>query len=93
MSGIDFKSFLIGILITVIFIFTTGSSIGGGEKYTVSCAATCFVLNTETGVGRYVYGDNNDKRWKEINGRKAKNIQNSEFGREGLMPQGVKPDF
>ena len=63
MSGIDFKSFLIGILIAIIFVFTTGISIGGGGKYMVSCLGSsvgCFVLNTETGVGRYVstgYGD------------------------------------
>ena len=59
MSGIDFKSFLIGVLITIIFVFTTGISLSGGGKYVVSCAGSsnstsCFVLNTETGVGRYV---------------------------------------
>jgi hypothetical protein len=59
MSGIDFKSFLIGVLITIIFVFTTGISIGGGGKYVVSCAGSsnstsCFILNVETGVGKHV---------------------------------------
>lgn len=55
MSGIDFKSFLIGILITVIFVFTTGISLSGGGKYMTNCGGKyCFILNTETGVGRYV---------------------------------------
>jgi hypothetical protein len=56
MSGIDFKSFLIGILIAIIFVFTTGISIGGGGgKYMTSCLhVECFVLNTEAGVGKYV---------------------------------------
>jgi hypothetical protein len=55
MSGIDFKSFLIGILITVIFVFTTGISLSGGGKYMTSCGQRYgFILNTETGVGRYV---------------------------------------
>jgi hypothetical protein len=55
MSGIDFKSFLIGILITVIFVFTTGISSGGSGKYVVSCTNSfCFTLNTETGIGKYV---------------------------------------
>ena len=56
MSGIDFKSFLIGVLVTIIFVFTTGISLSGGGKYMVSCwkGSYCFVLNTETGVGRYV---------------------------------------
>ena len=64
MSGIDFKSFLIGILITIIFVFTTGISIGGGGgKYMVSCLGSvsfCFVLNTDTGVGRYVGRESRD---------------------------------
>ncbi len=55
MSGIDFKSFLIGVLITIIFVFTTGISVGSHGKYTVSCQQQyCFTLNAETGVGRYV---------------------------------------
>ena len=78
MSGIDFKSFLIGILIAIIFVFTTGISIGGGGKYMVSCLGSsvgCFVLNTETGVGKYVPGGT------------RKNPK------EGHMNPGTKPDF
>ena len=93
MSGIDFKSFLIGILIAIPFVFTAGMAVSGGGKYTVSCSSICFVLNTETGVGRYVYSENSDSRWKKINNRQAKNMKDSELGREGLVPQGVKPDF
>lgn len=81
MSGIDFKSFLIGVLITIIFVFTTGISLSGGGKYIVSCAGSsnstsCFVLNTETGVGKYVpsYFEMSDTR-------------------HGSMKQGTKPDF
>lgn len=79
MSGIDFKSFLIGILIAIIFVFTTGISLSGGGKYMVSCvgsSSNCFVLNTETGVGRYV----------------ARTFQMSDT-RDGSMKQGTKPDF
>ena len=55
MSGVDFKSFLIGILSTVIFVFTTGISNIGNGKYVVSCTNSfCFTLNTETGIGKYV---------------------------------------
>ena len=62
MSGIDFKSFLIGILITIIFVFTTGISLSGGGKYMASCGQRyCFILNTETGAGRYV-DDSSDGR-------------------------------
>ena len=79
MSGIDFKSFLIGILIAIIFVFTTGISIGGGGKYMVSCVAggsiVCFVLNTETGVGKYV----------SVGARKDLP--------SGRMNPGTKPDF
>ena len=77
MSGIDFKSFLIGVLITIIFVFTTGISIGGGGKYMVSCTegGFCFVLNTETGVGKYVT---------------TSTQQNS---KSGMMNPGTKPDF
>jgi len=78
MSGIDFKSFLIGILIAIIFVFTTGISIGGGGKYMVSCVGSniiCFVLNTETGVGKYVRAGD------------RKNLP------EGVMNSGKKPDF
>ena len=79
MSGIDFKSFLIGILIAIIFVFTTGISLSGGGKYMVSCvgsSSNCFVLNTETGVERYV----------------ARTFQMSDT-RDGSMKQGTKPDF
>lgn len=62
MSGIDFKSFLIGILIAIIFVFTTGISLSGGGKYMVKCGSFCLVLNTETGAGRFfdpeAYGRN-----------------------------------
>ena len=55
MSGIDFKSFLIGVLITIIFVFTTGVTTQGDGNYMVSCQQQyCFTLNAETGVGRYV---------------------------------------
>ena len=55
MSGVDFKSFLIGVLIAIIFVFTTGISLSGGGKYMVACGAgPCLVINTETGVGMYV---------------------------------------
>ena len=65
MSGIDFKSFLIGILVAIIFVFTTGISSSGGGKYMVSCGDSkwCFVLNVETGIGRYVDKYNNDEQW------------------------------
>ena len=79
MSGIDFKSFLIGVLITIIFVFTTGISLSGGGKYIVSCVgsnAICFVLNTETGVGKYV-----------------PNYFQMSDTRHGSMKQGTKPDF
>ena len=56
MSGIDFKSFLIGVLITIIFVFTTGVTTQGDGRYMVSCKQShCLVLNTETGAGRYVH--------------------------------------
>jgi len=79
MSGLDFKSFLIGILIATIFVFTTGISTGGGSgKYMVSCVGSspaCYVLNTETGVGKYVT---------------TSTQQNS---KSGMMNPGTKPDF
>ena len=81
MSGIDFKSFLIGVLITIIFVFTTGISLSGGGKYVVSCAGSsnstsCFILNVETGVGKYV-----------------PNYFQMSDTRHGSMKQGTKPDF
>ena len=54
MSGVDFKSFMIGILIAIIFVFTTGVASKSGGKYMVSCGNGCYVLNTETGAGKYV---------------------------------------
>ncbi len=48
MSGVDFKSFLIGVLIAIIFVFTTGISLSGGGKYMVGCGQSeCLVLNTD----------------------------------------------
>tara|TARA_E500000331_G_scaffold305482_1_gene309193 strand:- start:360 stop:587 length:228 start_codon:yes stop_codon:yes gene_type:complete len=66
MSGIDFKSFLIGILITVIFVFTTGISLSGNAKYVAVCggeSVRCFILNTETGVGNYVHRSQKVADW------------------------------
>ena len=93
MSGIDFKSFLIGILITVIFVFTTGISIGGSGKYTVSCKQThCLVLNTNTGAGRYVHENNLDEEWRETVGVRGKKFKGL-LPKVGFMQQGIKPDF
>mgnify|MGYP001197630503 CR=1 FL=1 len=93
MSGIDFKSFLIGILITVIFVFTTGISLSGGGKYMVTCSQRCFVLNTETGAGSYVFEDNSDSRWRRKAGLDVDDPRDSEFGQMGFMQQGTKPNF
>jgi len=93
MSGIDFKSFLIGILITIIFVFTTGVTNREGGNYMVSCKQShCLVLNTETGAGRYVHENNMDEKWRETIG-----VRGKKFGgllpKVGYMQQGVKPDF
>ena len=80
MSVIDFKSFLIGILIAIIFVFTTGISLSGGGKYMTRCAqAYCFVLNTETGVGKYVATN-----WSDAD---------TIFERNGFLKSGTKLDF
>jgi hypothetical protein len=93
MSGIDFKSFLIGILITIIFVFTTGVTNREGGNYMVSCKQShCLVLNTKTGAGRYVHENNMDEKWRETMG-----VRGNKFGgllpKVGFMQQGVKPDF
>ena len=98
MSGIDFKSFLIGILITVIFVFTTGISLSGGGKYMTSCGQSeCLVLNTETGAGRHVHKDNDGPYWKfrRVNGENisVNDPKDSISGRSGYMKQGTKPNF
>ena len=93
MSGIDFKSFLIGVLITIIFVFTTGVTTREGGNYMFSCKQShCLVLNTETGAGRYVHENNMDEKWRETVG-----VRGKKFGgllpKVGFMQQGVKADF
>tara|TARA_E500000178_G_scaffold144231_1_gene143837 strand:- start:170 stop:460 length:291 start_codon:yes stop_codon:yes gene_type:complete len=96
MSGIDFKSFLIGILIAIIFVFTTGISLSGGGKYMVNClgsSALCFVLNTETGAGSYVFQNNSDYKWRTKDRLAVDDLRDSELGQMGYMQQGTKPNF
>ena len=93
MSSIDFKSFLIGVLITIIFVFTTGVITREGRNYMVSCKQShCLVLNTETGAGRYVHENNMDEKWRETVGVRGK-IFGGLLPKVGYMQQGVKPDF
>ena len=93
MSGIDFKSFLIGVLINIIFVFTTGVTTPEGANYMVSCKQShCLVLNTATGAGRYVHENNMDEKWRETVGVRGKKF-GGQFPKVGYMQQDVKPDF
>ena len=55
MKSIDFKSLLIGILVTLLLVILSSFSLS--PKYQLSCGPPCMVMNTSNGVVKSVWGD------------------------------------